>query len=64
MTGQPGRGERGETPVAELPDSGQVTNPNPVDGRDGPVGLRAPVNPRGGSSPDPTPEDPDNPSPR
>ncbi len=61
MTGQPGRGERSEVPVAGLPDSDQVTNP--AEGREGPVGLRAPVNPGGNQPVDPEPG-PDGPSPR
>lgn len=61
MTGQPGRGERSEVPVAGLPDSDQVTNP--AEGREGPVGLRAPVNPGGNQPVDPG-RDPDRPTPR
>ncbi len=61
MTAQPGRGERSERPVANLPDSDQVTNP--AEGREGSVGFRAPVNPGGPSSPDPE-RNPDAPTPR
>lgn len=52
MIGQPGRGESGGTPVSGLPDSSHVTNP--AEGREGPVGFRAPPNPGGPSSPDPS----------
>ncbi|KAB2881453.1 MAG: hypothetical protein F9K38_09795 [Pseudorhodoplanes sp.] len=61
MTGQPGRGERSEVPVAGLPDSDQVTNP--AEGREGPVGLRAPVNPGGNQPVDPD-DDTNPPAPR